>query len=389
MSFDVNGTTWTPQTTLEHAQAMLDYINAERTAAGKGQIIASIANAIWLIELASGNLAADFDTKLEQAASSFDVSLADAQQILNMLPMVGTSLVPATYSTVTLSCTAAASGDAVIPAGSVAPYTNSINFLTDITTTVPAGTTVSITATCDTAGPVIVSPGQITAITGISNLQTVTNPANSIPGANAETIDQVRLRIIKGNTIQANIDGAILAIRSLAGIQNCNLYFNPDPVNDLTLPGGVVVPPRYCRIYIQGSSSKLASTYSNHLLLPTPTTAGQSQNYITLSGQSIPIYYDIATNQNVWIKVYYNQNKSTQPGFDIQIKNLILPLQYLLKIGDSVTSEQISNLLIDFPYATINGVQVSADNVTYSRNVTANANAVPTLDSARILIVGE
>ena len=110
MSFTVNGATWTPKTATEHAQTQLDVINAGRQSRGESLLIASPDNAIWLELLAAGSLQQAYDDELYQSSQSFNVSTCDDNQVLNLLPITGTTLIPATYSTVSISVTAAAAG---------------------------------------------------------------------------------------------------------------------------------------------------------------------------------------------------------------------------------------------------------------------------------------
>src|SRR5260221_1386649 len=102
MSFSFNGQTFTPQTTLEHAQQMLTSINAVRQSLGLSQLVPTTANAIWLILLAAGERNAVVDQKMNSGTNSLNPALCDPDQILNLLPMVGTSRIPATFSTTTI-----------------------------------------------------------------------------------------------------------------------------------------------------------------------------------------------------------------------------------------------------------------------------------------------
>ena len=388
MSFTVNGATWTPKTATEHAQTQLDVINAGRQSRGESLLIASPYNAIWLELLAAGSLQQTYDDDLYQSSQSFNVSTCDDDQVLNLLPITGTTLIPATYSTVSISVTAAAAGSATVPSGTLAPFSG-INFVVNTTTVVPAGTTVAMSATADTAGPYLATAGTINRFTtNITNVQTVTNLANSTQGSSVESVSSIRGRLISGSgTINWDLDGTILAIRALQGIIFANMYFNPDTVNNLVLPGPVTIPPRHNRIVIQGTdvNGKLAQTYAERQTAP--TDGAYSQNWISLSGQTIPIYYDVATNQPCYIKVYYDPTMPISSGFDSLIKQTIVNLGSTVTIGQAITSQFISEALNGFIYATITGITLSADNVTFGRECAINANAVAQFTTANISVI--
>lgn len=388
MSFDINGITWTPETATAHAQTQLDAINALRSSRGESLLIASPANAIWLELLAAGSIQQEYDDKLYQASQSFNVATCTDDQVLNLLPISGTQLIPATYSTVNISVTASSSGDATVPAGTLAPFSG-INFAVNITTVVPAGTTVAIPATADTPGPYLALAGNINSFTTtIVNVQSVTNLSASTQGSVTESISSLRRRLINGtSSINWSLDGTILAIRALQGITHAQVYFNPDTINNLVLEGGTIVKPRNCRIVIQGSdvTGQLANTYASRQT--SPTEGAYSENWITQSGQNIPIFYDIATNQDIYIKVYYDPSLPVSSGFNVLLQSAIVALGSQLTIGQNVTAQFISEGLINFPYATITGVSVSADNITFGREAIVSAVSVGQILTANVSVL--
>jgi hypothetical protein len=388
MSFVVNGITWTSKTAATHAQTQLDAINALRSSRGESLLIATPDNAIWLELLAAGSLQQNYDNELYGASQSFNVATCSDDQVLNLLPISGTQLIPATYSTVNISVTAAAAGAATVPQGTLAPFSG-INFVVNLTTVVPAGTTVSIPATADTPGPYLALTGNISSFyTSIPNVQTVTNLAASTQGAVTETVNALRKRLINGtSTINWSLDGTILAIQALQGITHANVYFNPDTISNLVLQGGTTILPRNCRIVIQGTdvTGQLANTYASRQT--SPTQGAFSENWITKSGQNIPIFYDVATNQPVYIKVYYDPALPVSSGFNVLLQAAIVALGANLSIGQSVSSQFISEGILGFPYCTVTGVTVSADNITFSREALVNATSVGQILTANVSVL--
>ena len=386
MSWSVNGITWTPQSAATHAQTNLTYLNNLNVAP---TLVASPTNAIWLNYLGVGGLQQAYDAKLYAASQSFNVVTCDDSQVLNLAPITGTGPIPATYSTVLLSVTAGSGGTATIPNSTLSPF-NGINFVVSGPVTVPANSTVNgIFAVADTAGPYLALAGQVTSFsTSIPNVATVTNPANSTQGNSRETTTAFRQRLVSGNGIIGwGLTGTTIAIKALQGITNAMVYFNVDTINNLTLTGGYIIGPRHAAILIQGAdvTGQLANTYMARM---TPPTAGANpENWTSASGQIIPVYYDTASNQSVYVKIYYDPNQPHSSGWLTIAQNLILGLNSTVAIGQEISQQTISQVLTGFTYATITGVTVSLDNVTFTRSVLINGNGAANFSATNITSV--
>ena len=198
MSFNINGTTWTPKTTVEHADLIIDKINQllqENNVTDKdGNIIQlkkNYGNALYLLALGDGQCFADNDAALSKAINSFNIELCDDQQIENLLPIAAITRNPGSYSTLKLTVTAGEDGDCVVPAGTKAPFEN-MNFVTQAEAIIPAGHTQTLDTVADVIGPVVVLTGEVTEFDAeIANLESVENLESSIPGNAAETTDSL------------------------------------------------------------------------------------------------------------------------------------------------------------------------------------------------------
>lgn len=390
MSFEVAGQTWVPKTAAEYAQNQLDYINKGRASRGESLLVASTDNAIWLELLAAGSLQQDYDTELGLASESLNPSLCSDSQVANLLPIVGTKFIEATYSIVDISVTAKAAGDAIIPAGTLAPWAG-INFVVNSLTNVPAGTTVAIPATADTAGPYACPVGGITKFsTTITNVDTVTNLTASTTGTTAETVTAARRRIIAGDTMEWGIDACIRSLRAINGLSAANVFFNPSATDALVLPGPISINPRNAYIIVKGDAyaGEIAKAYVSNMTAPLKDGA-YSDTYTTLSGQVLTIDYDKTTDQNIYVNVYYDQDSTVTAGFETALKQIIVDGQSGLYPGVEVTAQYFSELLADFTLVTITGVEVSNDDVTYGRTATVNGNKYPVVATSRVTIIGE
>ena len=124
MSFKINGETWQPKTAVQHADLIIDKINellqANNVTGKDGNIIQlkkNYGNALYLLALGDGERLANNDAELVKAINSFNIELADDQQIENLLPIAAITRNPGSYSTLVLTCTASEDGPCTIPAG--------------------------------------------------------------------------------------------------------------------------------------------------------------------------------------------------------------------------------------------------------------------------------
>ena len=290
MSFSINGETWEPKTTVQHADLIIDKINEllldNNVQDADGNIVKlkkNYANALYLLALGDGQRLAENDAELSQAINSFNIELADDQQIQNLLPIAAMTRNPGSYSTLQLVATASEDGQCVIPAGTKAAFED-VNFVTQTDTIISAGSTAIINTVCDTLGPVVVLSGQITEFeTEIANLESVTNPVSSVPGIAPETTNALRKRLLSGDTIKYSLDGCKRALEELTGISHARVYFNYNTSEDMTLPGNVDLTPRTAYIVVQGSSDKIAETYAQLMNAPTQNDENATGDYSTLN----------------------------------------------------------------------------------------------------------
>ena len=289
MSFKIGDITWEPKTAAEHADLIIDKINEllqENNVTDKdGNIIQlnkNYGNALYLLALGDGERFADNDAALSKAKDSFNIELADEQQIENLLPIAAITRNPGSYSTLKLTVTASEDGPCTVPAGTKAPFEN-VNFVTQAEAIIPAGHTQTLDTVADTIGPVVVLTGEVTSFdTEIANLESVENLVSSVPGNAAETTDSLRRRILKGQTIPYSLDGVKIALEELTGINHARVYFNYNVDGNLTLPGDLEIEPRTAYIVINGYSDKLAETYAKYMSAPTQNLGDPSGSKTTV-----------------------------------------------------------------------------------------------------------
>ena len=488
MSFRTRDGNWEPQSTAEHAEAIIQNINtllqANNITDPDGNLVQlkpNYSNAMYLLALGDGQRFAENDEKLSRAINSFNVELCDDQQIENLLPIAALTRNPGSYSTLRLSVTASEDGACVIPAGTKAAYGN-VNFVVQETAIITAGATQIINTVCDTIGPVAVLTGEITSFENtIANLESVINGESSVPGVAKESTDSLRKRMIEGDTIRYSIDGCKSALEELTGVTYARVYFNYNTSATLELPGGVVIQPRTAYVVIHGESDQIAEIYSEYMSAPTqnaPGAAGEPssvmvtikagtggaatieadttvtyngfvftieeativntgsektvkficnevgpvnipvlgishldqeienvesayntqpaipgynnpahvQNWISESGQAFPIYYDDASEKNVFVKVVLKQDAESGIQVENQIKRDLIVASSAWRIGESVTQLLTSKPFVDCTYTEVVYTQISLDGQTWEEVIEVGCNVIPRLADATIIV---
>lgn len=488
MSFKINGETWQPKTTTEHADLIIDKINSllqeNNVVDSTGNIIQlkkNYGNALYLLALGDGERFAENDAELSKAINSFNIELADDQQIENLLPIAAMTRNPGSYSTLELVAKASDDGDCVIPAGTKAPFEN-VNFVVQNEVIISAGSTQIVPTVCDTLGPVVVLSGEITSFENeIANLESVENPTSSVPGVAPDTTDALRKRLLAGDTIKYSLDGCKKALEELTGITHAHIYFNINISDNVILPGNVTLPPRTAYIVVQGSSDQIAETYAEYMnaqtmndpnaegsysqvtvtvvtgsggsaTLPSGTSVTynghvfetsaeetiaadsskdivftctewgeyeipalgiqeldqtitnvssvynldpaipgsadpkHSQDWVTSSGQSIPIYYDDAQKTNIFIKVFLEKNADASENVKNQIKKDLIYVSTEWEIGETVTQVLACAPFVNCSYTDVAYVQISKDGTTWVDVLEMDANEIPRVTDATISV---
>lgn len=398
MSFEYDGQTWQPQTATEHADNIINKINQllqennVKDASGNiAQLKVNYGNALYLLALGDGDSLAKNDERLTRAINSFNIELCDDQQIENLLPIAAMTRNPGSYSTLILTVTASENNGCVIPAGTRAPFGN-VNFVVPVEVVLTAGATQNVLTVCDTLGPVAVLTGEISEFeTTIANLASVTNPQSSIPGTSPESTNELRQRLIKGDTIKYSLDGVKNALEELTGVTYARVYFNFNNTSEIELPGGVIVQPRTAYIVIHGDSPDIAKVYSEYMNAPTQnapeaTVTAKQQNYNTNSGQAIPIKYDEASEKNIYVKVMLKADAEAGTQVDNQIKRDLILSSARWQIGEEITSLITSVPFANISYTDVAYTLVSDDGEEWVNKIDVDCNVIPRVTDSTIII---
>ena len=394
MSFTLNGTTFTPLTAGQHASNQLADMNNQLISAGLPTLTASQSNALWWTLLAQGTENALQDQALLQASNSMNVAICDDAQILQLLPTMGTALIPASPTSVTLSITATSAG-CTIPAGSTAVFGNLL-FATIVAITIGPSATATVGATCTVNGPNTVAASSITSFNPtIAGVSTVTNPSAGLVGRNIETVSACRTRLLAGGAMVNGITGAITALQSLPGITSAFIWFNQSTLSPLALLGyGASLAARNAIIFVVGDNpTSIATAYFTYMNAPTQAgfSANQTSNYLTstTTPQTLVVNYEQAASQNVYVQVSYVSNPNVPSNILTLIQNVITPLNGTFQIGQKIASSPFYAAFVGFSQAQILGIALSLVGTSgpWTNTVQLNANGYANFANANIVSV--
>lgn len=213
----------------------------------------------------------------------------------------------------------------------------------------------------------------------------------SVPGQEQETISSLRQRIQRRTQKGTKQDLASEAIGQLDGVAVCNIFFNQS-AQDPQVINGITVPPRQSLLFVQGYSSKIAETYWSYLdgqCAGANAPSAVQQNYVTRSGQSLPVYIIPPELVTVYIRLYFNAVVDDVMGQSM--RDAVAELSTNLAIGQKLTSTEVVDKIQSKFTVHPAGCQLSLDNSTYGYQVSPGSYQLIqfAVDNGHIQIIGE
>lgn len=241
-----------------------------------GQFLAVIASAIN-----------DANSAAIAIYNSFSPATGQGAALSSNVKINGIARETPTYSTVNLTITGQAY--AVISNG-VASDVNSIRWDLPTTVTIPAGGSISVTATCETIGEVNAPAGTVTSIaTPTLGWQAVTNAAAATPGAPVETDAALRYRQTISTALPSLtiMDGIVGAVAGAPGVTRYAAYENDTGSTDAN-----GIPAHSISMIVEGGTiPTIAAAIAAKKPPGTPTYGTTSTTVVDAYGNVIPINY--------------------------------------------------------------------------------------------------
>lgn len=151
--------------------------------------------------------------------------------------------------------------------------------------------------------------------------------------------------------------------------------------------GAVIIPSGTITVNSFQEPIENIVSVSNDDSVPGIDKTAYTQDYVTSSGQIIPIKYDVASNQTVFVKVTLAAgDNNDSPQIRNQIKRDLIASSASWVIGESITSLITGAVFKDCTYTEVAYTQVSTDGSNWQNIITVAANAIPRVSDSTIVV---
>lgn len=391
----LDGIEYEVKTPKENTDDLVTYINDEcannNIKNSLGEVISiddNTSNPLYMILFGMGYMTTILQKLVYNAGCSMSVAEASERQLLNLSDIAGIKRTTPTKTiiqgTVYSNLEDAGAVDCVITQDDTATIVIAgieVVFHPAFDVTIEPGYAKQIVLIAEDYGAYNISANTIIEfdepIPGFRKMTTF----ESTPGQAEESIASLRARLQRRTVEGTQTDRAAAAIRDLEGVAMCNIYFNYSPQEAETIGSAsrpIVVAPRTAALIVQGYSNDIAKVFYRYLFCPTSgedVEGAMVQNYITHSGQELPVVIIPPVLVPVYIKIYIKNSLSYEQVDGI--RDVICSLAGNLTIGKSITSTEITNIVEDaFSNLTVQGAEVSLDEEHYSYIQTPESDAV-------------
>lgn len=194
-------------------------------------------------------------------------------------------------------------------------------------------------------------------------------------GEEDATVPEGTSFVFDGVTFETDTDTTVLAE------QTETITFTATEVGAVVIPSGTLTVNSF-----QQTLYGIVSV-SNSDSVPGIDRTAYEQGYVTQSGQIIPIKYDTASNQTVFVKVTLAAgDNNDSPQIRNQIKRDLIASSSSWVIGESITSLVTGAIFKDCAYTEVAYTQVSTDGTTWTNIITVAANAIPRVSDSTIIV---
>ena len=168
------------------------------------------------------------------------------------------------------------------------------------------------------------------------------------------------------------------AEKTVSAGSTASVGFTAADVGPVTIPAGAVTA--------FDTSIENAASITNRASVPGIAKTAYSQNYISGSGQAIPVKYDKAENEVVFVKVFIAKTGESGSQIENQIKRDLIAASASWIIGQNITSLLTSAPFADCTYTEVAYTQVSRDGENWVNLIETSVNAIPRVSDDTITV---
>ncbi len=267
-----------------------------------------------------------------QVYNALSPSTAQGAGLSRVVKINGLTRLAAAHSTADV--TIAGDAGTVITNGVIADALgNSWSLPTSVT--IPAGGSITVTATAQKSGPISASIGALNRIrTPVAGWASVTNAAAAVPGRDVETDAALRKRQAVSVAIPSRtvLEGILGAVAQIDGVTRLKGY-----ENDTSSTDGNGIPGHSISVVVEGGdSATIAQTIAAKKTPGAGTYGGVSQTITDAYGISRVIRFGRPTSVTVQVKVSITALTGYTSAVGTEIKDAVTAAINDLAIGEKV-----------------------------------------------------
>lgn len=168
------------------------------------------------------------------------------------------------------------------------------------------------------------------------------------------------------------------AEKTVGAGSTASISFTAVDVGPVTVPAGAVTA--------FDTNIENAVNITNKASVPGTAKTAYSQDYISGSGQAIPIKYDKAVNETVFVKVFISKTGESGSQIENQIKRDLIAASASWIIGQNITSLLTSAPFTDCSYTEVAYTQVSSNGENWVNLIETSVNAIPRVSDDSIIV---
>lgn len=229
----------------------------------------------------------------------------------------------------------------------------------------------------------------ITPEESVDGFYSVTNPQAAVGGADTESDDSLRKRILSNRISKPNntLNGITTAIKNIDSVKDARLIDNNEMTADKY--GN---PPLTAHLYVVGGNDdEVAQTYFQHLPPLEKTVGSISKDVIDVGNKKHTIYFDNANNVPIFLSITIStdvNNFDTDSG-ENNIKNNIINYFNSFNMGDSVNFTKLYGPIYSVKGVTSVDIKLGKSTSDLKENTNINVDnfdlPVVTADNIQII----
>lgn len=144
--------------------------------------------------------------------------------------------------------------------------------------------------------------------------------------------------------------------------------------------------PAYGVTELDQEIENVDSVYNTTPAIPGTFDPRHEQDWVTSSGQAIPIYYDDATEQNIFVKIVLKEDAESGTQVENQLKRDLISASSQWGIGQTVTEILTGAPFVNCSYTEVAYTEISLDGETWEKYQNLGCNVIPRVTDGTISI---